>query len=193
MEFCGGTHVEQTGLLKDLLIVEESGIAKGIRRIIAYTGEAAHKIQREAVEFSKTLDALDELPFGPEKEAQVKTVSQELSKLVISTLTKEEFNQRFTKISTSVINEQKKKQKAESKTALDTVTKYFEDNKEAKWFVGRLPIGANAKALGDVVKHFQSKEKEKTVYLFGGSQEAGGVVHSVFIGQVRLLFFHAHV
>ncbi|KAJ4164351.1 hypothetical protein LMH87_006028 [Akanthomyces muscarius] len=183
VEFCGGTHVEQTGLLKDLLIVEESGIAKGIRRIIAYTGEAAHKIQREAVEFSKTLDALDELPFGPEKEAQVKTVSQELSKLVISTLTKEEFNQRFTKISTSVINEQKKKQKAESKTALDTVTKYFEDNKDAKWFVGRLPIGANAKALGEVVKHFQSKEKEKTVYLFGGSQEAGGVVHSVFIGQ----------
>ncbi|OAR02070.1 hypothetical protein LLEC1_07727 [Akanthomyces lecanii] len=183
VEFCGGTHVEQTGLLKDLLIVEESGIAKGIRRIIAYTGEAAHKIQREAVEFSKTLDALDELPFGPEKEAQVKTVSQELSKLVISTLTKEEFNQRFTKISTSVVNEQKKKQKAESKTALDTVTKYFEDNKEAKWFVGRLPIGANAKALGDVVKHFQSKEKEKTVYLFGGSQEAGGVVHGVYIGQ----------
>ncbi|EGX91317.1 alanyl-tRNA synthetase [Cordyceps militaris CM01] len=183
VEFCGGTHVEHTGLLKDLLIVEESGIAKGIRRIIAYTGEAAHRIQREAVEFSKTLDALDALPFGPEKEAQVKTVSQELSKLVISTLTKEEFNQRFTKISTSVINEQKKKQKAESKTALDTVTKYFEDNKEAKWFVGRLPIGANAKALGDVVKHFQSKEKEKTIYLFGGSEEAGGVVHSVYIGQ----------
>ncbi|KAM3510669.1 hypothetical protein MY11210_005704 [Beauveria gryllotalpidicola] len=183
VEFCGGTHVEQTGLIKDLLIVEESGIAKGIRRIIAYTGEAAHKIQREAAEFSKTLDALDALPFGPEKEAQVKIVSQELSKLVISTLTKEELNQRFTKISTAVINEQKKKQKAESKTALDTVTKYFEENKEAKWFVGRLPIGANAKALADVVKHFQSKEKDKTVYLFGGSEEAGGVVHGVYIGQ----------
>ncbi|KAM3464590.1 hypothetical protein MY5147_009484 [Beauveria neobassiana] len=183
VEFCGGTHVEQTGLIKDLLIVEESGIAKGIRRIIAYTGEAAHRIQREAAEFSKTLDALDALPFGPEKEAQVKTVSQELSKLVISTLTKEELNQRFAKISTAVINEQKKKQKAESKTALDTVTKYFEENKEAKWFVGRLPIGANAKALGDVVKHFQSKDNDKTVYLFGGSEEAGGVVHGVYIGQ----------
>lgn len=186
VEFCGGTHVEQTGLIKDLVIVEESGIAKGIRRIIAYTGETAHRIQREAAEFSKTLDALDALPFGPAKEAQVKTVSQELSKLVISTLTKEEFNQRFAKISSSVINEQKKKQKAESKTALDTVTKYFEENKDSKWFVGRLPISANAKALGDVVKHFQTKDKERTVYLFGGSEEAGGVVHSVYIGQVSV-------
>ncbi|KAK3187614.1 Alanine--tRNA ligase [Lecanicillium sp. MT-2017a] len=183
VEFCGGTHVEQTGLIKDLILVEESGIAKGIRRIIAYTGEAAHQIQREATEFSKKLDALDELPFGPEKELQIKTVSQDLSKLVISTLTKEEFNQRFNKITTSVVNEQKKRQKAESKTALDTVAKYFEENKDAKWFVGRLPIGANPKALTDVVKHFQTKEKEKTVYLFGGSQEAGGVAHAVFVGE----------
>jgi alanyl-tRNA synthetase len=183
VEFCGGTHVEQTGLIKDLILVEESGIAKGIRRIIAYTGEAAHQIQRVAAEFSKKLDALDELPFGPEKEVQIKTVSQELSQLVISTLTKEDFNQRFNKTTASVVNEQKKRQKAESKTALDTVTKYFEENEDAKWFVGRLPIGANPKALTDVVKHFQTKEKEKTVYLFGGSQEAGGVAHAVFVGQ----------
>jgi alanyl-tRNA synthetase len=53
VEFCGGTHVDQTGLIKDLVIVEESGIAKGIRRIIAYTGDAAHEVQRLALEFGK--------------------------------------------------------------------------------------------------------------------------------------------
>lgn len=182
IEFCGGTHVEQTGLIKDLVIVEESGIAKGIRRIIAYTGEAAHKVQREATEFSKTLDELEAMTFGPEKEVKMKTVSQALSQLVISYLTKDEFNQRFTKIATSVVNEQKKKQKAESKTALDAVQKYFADNKEAKWFVGRLPISANAKALGDVIKHFQSKDKEKSVYVVGGSKEEDGVAYAVYVG-----------
>ena len=84
VEFCGGTHVEQTGLIKDLIIVEESGIAKGIRRIIAYTGETAHQVQREASEFSKRIDALEALPFGSDKELAVKAVSQDLSQLVIS-------------------------------------------------------------------------------------------------------------
>ncbi|KAH7001642.1 tRNA synthetases class II (A)-domain-containing protein [Ilyonectria destructans] len=182
VEFCGGTHVESTGLIKDLIIVEESGIAKGIRRIIAYTGEAAHRVQREANEFSTKLDALEKLSFGPEKEAQLKAVSVDLSQLVISTLTKEEFNKRFQKISASVVAEQKKRQKAESKTALDAVLKHFETNEDSKWFVGRLPIGANPKALAEVVKHFQSKNKDKTVYMFGGSKEEGAVVHGVYVG-----------
>ncbi|POR38986.1 Alanine--tRNA ligase, partial [Tolypocladium paradoxum] len=183
VEFCGGTHVEYTGLIKDLIIVEESGIAKGIRRIIAYTGEAAHQVQREAAEFTKTLDALEALPFGSEKEAQVKAVSQDLSQLVVSTLTKDEFNQRFQKIATSVVNEQKKRQKAEAKIALDTVLKHFEKNEDSKVFVGKLPIGGNAKALTEVIKHFQGKDKEKSVYMFGGSREEGAVVHGVFVGS----------
>lgn len=186
VEFCGGTHVEQTGFIKDLVIVEESGIAKGIRRIIAYTGEAAHKVQREADEFVKKLDALEAMPFGPEKELQLKTVSQELNQLVISTLTKDKFNQQFQKISASVVAEQKKKQKAESKTALDTVLKHFEKDEGAKWFVGRLPIGANTKALTEVVKHFQAKDKDKSVYMFGGGKEEGGLVHGVYVGGVSL-------
>ncbi|KAI6783072.1 alanyl-tRNA synthetase [Emericellopsis cladophorae] len=183
VEFCGGTHVEKTGLIKDLVIVEESGIAKGIRRIIAYTGETAHAVQREAVEFEKRIDAVEVLPYGPEKDAQIKVVSQALSQLVISTLTKDRLNKRFQKVTAEHVAEQKKRQKAEVKTALDTVAKHFENNKDAKWFVGRLPIGANAKALTEVVKHYQGKDKEKSVYLFGGSKEDGAIVHGVFVGS----------
>lgn len=184
VEFCGGTHVEQTGLIKDFVIVEESGIAKGIRRIIAYTGEGAHQVQRDAIEFGKRLDALNALPFGAEKDAQIKIISQELNQLVISTLTKDELNKRFQKITNDVVAEQKKRQKAESKTALDTVAKHFTANADSKWFVGRLPIGANAKAISEVVKHYQGKDKEKSVYLFSGSKEEGAVVHGVYVGTV---------
>ncbi|KZL83249.1 alanyl-trna synthetase [Colletotrichum incanum] len=182
VEFCGGTHVEQTGLIKDLVIVEESGIAKGIRRIIAYTGDAAHQVQREADEFSKRLDALEALPFGPEKEQEIKTTQHALNQLTISTLTKEDIKKRFDKIVKSVTDEQKKRQKAEAKTALDTVVAHFDKNKDSKWFVGQLPISANAKAIGEVVKHFQSKDKERSVYLFGGSKNEGSVAHGVYVG-----------
>lgn len=186
VEFCGGTHVEHTGLIKDLIIVEESGIAKGIRRIIAYTGEAAHAVQRDAALFSDKITALAALPYGPEKETKIKATNNELDRLVISTVTKDELSKRFKKIVDEVIAEQKKKQKAEAKKALDTVVNYFKENEDAKWFIGKLPVGANPGALQEVVKHFRSKDKDKSLYLFGGGEEDGGVVHGVYVGTVSL-------
>ncbi|KAG6026879.1 hypothetical protein E4U41_001137 [Claviceps citrina] len=183
VEFCGGTHVEHTGLIKDLVLVEESGIAKGIRRITAYTGEAAHQVQREAAGFSDRLDALDAMPFGPAKDAQVKLVSQELSRLVISTLAKDELNARFQKTAAAVVAEQKRRQKAEAGAALGRVARHFEENEGAAYFVGRVPIGANAKAVTEVLKHYQAKDRARSVYVFGGGEDEGAVVHGVYVGS----------
>lgn len=189
VEFCGGTHVDQTGIIKDMVIVEESGIAKGIRRLVAYTGDAAHAVQRDAEEFAKRIEEVAALPFGNEKEDRVKQMQVDLNGLVVSAVTKEELRNQFGKVSKSVVDEQKKRQKAESKTALDTVTGHFakEENKDAKFFVGHLPISANAKALADVLKHYQSKDKTKSVFMFGGSTRDNAGVYSVYVGTVSPL------
>lgn len=184
VEFCGGTHVDQTGLIKDLIIVEESGIAKGIRRIIAYTGEAAHEAQRVAEDFSKRIERLEKMKYSAEKEVEVKATQNDLNQLTISTLTKDDLNARFAKIQKSILDEQKKKQKAEAKTALDTVNSYFEKNKDSKAYVGQLPITANPKAIAEVMNHYKSKAKDKTVYMFGGSVDEGAVCHGVYVGTV---------
>ncbi|KAK1837170.1 alanine--tRNA ligase [Podospora conica] len=184
VEFCGGTHVDKTGLIKDLIIVEESGIAKGIRRIVAYTGSGAHQAQREAAAFSEKLDEIAALPYGADKVAKIKATSVELDALDVSTLTKEqELKPKFAKIQKEVVDEQKKRQKAESKTALDTVQGHFkkEEAKDAKFFVGHLPISANMKAIADVLTYYKSKDKERTVYVFAGSKDEA-VVHGVYVG-----------
>lgn len=43
VEFCGGSHLHQTGHIGEYVIVSEEGIAKGIRRIVALTGPEAIK------------------------------------------------------------------------------------------------------------------------------------------------------
>lgn len=187
IEFCGGTHVKSTGDIKDLIILEESGIAKGIRRILAVTGEDAHEAQRIAEEFSERLTKLENMPFGSSKEQEAKTTQLELSTLSISAVKKSQFRDRFAKISKELLDQQKKLQKEELKKAVDSVTQYFEKNPTAQTVVLRLPIGGSAKIVPDVVKHVQTKLKEKSVYVLVADEKdpEGKVYHGCFVSQVR--------
>lgn len=189
IEFCGGTHVQKTGDIKDLIILEENGIAKGIRRIVAVTGEDAHTVQRVADEFEKRIKALEKMPPGASKEVQIKQTQADLNNLYISAVKKSQLKERFVKIHKQMLDDQKAKQKAELKKAVETVTEYFNENKDKKYLITKLPISANSKAVSDAIKHVQTKNKDKTVYLFAADsadQGADGkVIHSCYVSNVR--------
>ena len=58
MELCGGTHVERAGDIGFFKIVSEGGVASGVRRIEALTGEAALDYVEDSDEILKEVEAL---------------------------------------------------------------------------------------------------------------------------------------
>ena len=56
-ELCGGTHVENTSQIGCFVLVSESGISAGVRRIIGYTGSGAVEYLKQK---AKALDQLRE-------------------------------------------------------------------------------------------------------------------------------------
>ena len=65
LELCGGTHASRTGDIGFFKIVSESGVAAGVRRIEALTGEGAYRfIKEEERELLKIASSLKSVPGG---------------------------------------------------------------------------------------------------------------------------------
>ena len=67
-ELCGGTHVDNTGVITAFKIVSESGIAAGVRRIEALTGAGVFRYYREQEE--RLLEAAKLLKASPASVAE---------------------------------------------------------------------------------------------------------------------------
>jgi alanyl-tRNA synthetase len=87
MELCGGTHVRATGDIGFFAIVAEGGVAAGVRRVEALTGDAAVRwAQQQRAALGGLLEALhaseDQAPAVVDRlHADVKRLSREVSQL----------------------------------------------------------------------------------------------------------------
>jgi len=89
VEFCGGTHLTNTKEAELFVLAEETGIAKGIRRITGYTRKGAAQAKLITDGFSVRLEAMAKLDAGEELNNLQKLLNQEIDRASISVVDKE--------------------------------------------------------------------------------------------------------
>lgn len=89
IEFCGGTHLTNTSQAEDFVIVEESGIAKGIRRIVGLTRKAAKEARNRAKDLLDRITVMEHMPGGNELIAAFKTIKIEVDQALVSLVEKD--------------------------------------------------------------------------------------------------------
>ncbi|TIB29954.1 hypothetical protein E3P84_03525 [Wallemia ichthyophaga] len=184
IEFCGGTHVNTTGEIKLFKIIEESSIAKGIRRIIAVTADDAIEVIRKSSELQNKLQFINGFSDVNEKDLQLKNFVAELGQAEISTISKIKLRDEFNKIK-KVVDDHKKAQAAkEAKIAQDTIKNYFNEHESESHFVGQIELGSNVKALSAALS--AARPLNKTVYVFSVDREAKKIAHQCYIPKDKL-------
>jgi alanyl-tRNA synthetase len=176
IEFCGGTHLEKTGDAEGFALLSEEAVAKGVRRITAITGTAAHKatahgqqlLSRVATLRKAPPEQLAELPALPETIAQVTAAMNEQA---VPMLLRAKIREGLAELQKIVKEQEKLKSKAAAGGAVEAA-RALAETVDGTVIVAELP-GVDADGLRAAMDVIRKKKPDSALLL--GSVEGGKV------------------
>uniref|UniRef100_A0A8C5R8R2 Alanine--tRNA ligase n=1 Tax=Leptobrachium leishanense TaxID=445787 RepID=A0A8C5R8R2_9ANUR len=180
VEFCGGTHLQNSGHVGTFVIVTEEAIAKGIRRIVAVTGAEAVKAVRRQDALSAALTAMEEkvkLQNSPNKDLQkeIADLSENLATAVISQWKKDELREHLKNLKKSMDDFDRVYKAEVQKRVLEKTKQLIEDKPNQSILVLEMESGASAKALNECLKLLKSSSPQTAAIIFSEDSDAGKI------------------
>jgi alanyl-tRNA synthetase len=158
VEFCGGTHVQNTGEATAFVITEETAVAKGIRRISAVTGDPAVEALRVGAQLSQAVaeaeeGAQDAAGDAQALEAAAVNLRQQLDAGDVSAVLKAQLRARIEALQRTAASRNKARAAAAADKGVEAARAAARKAADSgkKWLVMEVDIGADSKAVKRVL------------------------------------------
>jgi len=169
IEFCGGTHLAKTGDAEGFVMVSEEAVSKGVRRITAITGVAAHKATAHGERLLARINALkgssqEQLAELPALTTTVAEVTTAMSELALPLLLRNQIRTGLADLQKIVKDAEKAKSKAAAGDAVEAA-RALADTLDGPILVAEIPglDGDGLRTAMDVIK----KKKPDSALLLG--------------------------
>ena len=158
VEFCGGTHISNTEEAGNFVIVEETAVAKGIRRITAVTRDVAQKAVAEGVKFVTTIDGIEVLNANetPDLDKRAGALRKELDEAFVSASLKTELRARLEAIQKKAVDAKKSALAGRVDRVLEDLKATVQAASSQPFLVLNVDVGADAKAAQKVMNTVKS-------------------------------------
>ncbi|XP_075432711.1 alanine--tRNA ligase, cytoplasmic [Ascaphus truei] len=180
VEFCGGTHLQNSSHASPFVIVTEEAIAKGIRRIVAVTGAEAQKALRRQDALKHTLSLLEDkvkqqTAANKDIQKEIADLSETLATAVISQWQKDELREELKNLKKTMDDLDRASKADVQKRVLERTKQLIEDHPNQPLLVLEMESGASAKALNESLKLLKSQSPQTAAIIFSVDNEAGKI------------------
>jgi len=167
VEFCGGTHLQQSGHIGSFVITSEEAIAKGIRRIVALTGPEAVKALKKTELFKGEIEKLQSIiaadKTGNDSKEHVKRIvelTDDISQAVIPYVKKDEMRTTLKNLKKTLDDKERALKAAVATTVVEKAKELCLAQPNTPFLVHKLDAFNNTKALDAALKQVRTLSPE---------------------------------
>jgi alanyl-tRNA synthetase len=162
VEFCGGTHLSKTGDAEGFTVIAEEAVGKGLRRLTALTGEAAHSATARGEMLLARLQTLKSAP-ADKLAAAVTDLTAQIGQTTLSSLHRAKLREGITELQ-KLVKEQQKAQDKQGAEAVVEQARAIAEQQDGSLIVAALD-NASADALRTAMDVIKKKKPEAALLL----------------------------
>ncbi|MEM7624618.1 MAG: alanine--tRNA ligase [Planctomycetota bacterium] len=176
IEFCGGTHLAKTGDAEGFCLVSQEAVSKGVRRVTALTGPAAHKATAAAQQLLGRVQMLADAPADTLGE-QVETLTKAAEAAALPLSARHELRVGLAELSQEVKAFQKQ-QGNQAEQGVVAAAQEIAAAQSGSVIVAEVP-GADGKTLRTAMDVVRKKHGDAALFLAAASGDKVAMIASV--------------